>query len=139
MLDSAMKKEMQRLQKVKELNTEILSIRRSLSQPDLHQMERFTLEEKQGRLCERLKADTGLDTDLLDLDYEDKLYLAPQPMDGEWLPRNAVFAIVDLMVVMVGRPKGIFKECCKRIQSGLQLIHGTFLFLQRRLSSLYSF
>ncbi|KAF3323720.1 MAU2 chromatid cohesion factor [Carex littledalei] len=124
MLDSAMKMEMQRLQKVKEINSEILSIQRSLSQSDLHQMDRFTLEEKHGRLCEHLKAETGLDADLLDLDYEDKLYLAPQPMDGEWLPRNAVFAVVDLMVVMVGRPKGIFKECCKRIQSGLQLIHG---------------
>lgn len=62
-----------------------------------------------------------------DSNDDDKLVLAPPPMDGEWLPRNAVFALVDLMVLMVGRPKGIFKECGKRIQSGLRLIHGMLM------------
>ncbi|XP_020111906.1 uncharacterized protein LOC109726609, partial [Ananas comosus] len=64
-----------------------------------------------------------MSSDGWDSNDDDKLVLAPPPMDGEWLPRNAVFALVDLMVLMVGRPKGIFKECGKRIQSGLRLIH----------------
>ncbi|KAK9279503.1 hypothetical protein L1049_013182 [Liquidambar formosana] len=54
--------------------------------------------------------------------WEDRLELAPPPIDGEWLPKSAVYALVDLMVVVVGRPKGLFKECGKRIQSGLQAI-----------------
>ncbi|KAJ3670735.1 hypothetical protein LUZ60_008161 [Juncus effusus] len=127
-LDSAMKTETQRLQRVKQIHSELQSINQSLSRPDLHSTERFGLEEKRAGLADRLKAETGLESYPLDLDnYGEKLYLAPQPMDGEWLPRNAVFALVDLMVVMVGRPKGIFKECGKRIQSGLQLIHRELL------------
>lgn len=51
----------------------------------------------------------------------DKLELAPAPVDGEWLPSGAVYALVDLLAVMVARPKGVFKECRRRIQSGLQL------------------
>ncbi|XP_057536923.1 sister chromatid cohesion protein SCC4 isoform X1 [Amaranthus tricolor] len=52
----------------------------------------------------------------------DKIELAPYPIDGEWLPKSAVYALVDLMFVIFGRPKGHFKECLKRIQSGIQVI-----------------
>ncbi|KEH26290.1 TPR protein [Medicago truncatula] len=52
----------------------------------------------------------------------DKLQLAPPPIDGEWLPKSAVFALVDLIVVVFGRPKGNFKDCGKRIQSGMHII-----------------
>jgi len=54
--------------------------------------------------------------------WGDKLELAPPPIDGEWLPKSAVYALVELMVVIFGRPKGLFKECRKRIESGLQTI-----------------
>jgi MAternally-affected-uncoordination protein len=50
--------------------------------------------------------------------------LAPPPIDGEWLPKSAVYALVDLMVVIFGRPRGLFKECAKRIQSGMRAIQG---------------
>ncbi|KAL0436633.1 UNVERIFIED_CONTAM: Sister chromatid cohesion protein SCC4 [Sesamum radiatum] len=56
--------------------------------------------------------------------WPDKLELAPPPIDGEWLPKSAVYALVDLMVVVFSKPKGLFKECQKRIQSGLQTIQG---------------
>ena len=56
----------------------------------------------------------------------DKIELAPYPIDGEWLPKSAVYALVDLMFVIFGRPKGHFKECLKRIQSGIQVILGRF-------------
>ncbi|KAK6912324.1 Chromatid cohesion factor MAU2 [Dillenia turbinata] len=59
--------------------------------------------------------------------WRDKLDLAPPPIDGEWLPRAAVYVLVDLMVVIFGRPKGLFKECGKRIQSGLQSVQEELL------------
>ncbi|KAK0579594.1 hypothetical protein LWI29_028403 [Acer saccharum] len=52
----------------------------------------------------------------------DKLFLAPPPIDGEWLPKSAVYALVDLMAVIFGLPKGLFKDCAKQIQSGMQII-----------------
>ncbi|TXG46826.1 hypothetical protein EZV62_026120 [Acer yangbiense] len=52
----------------------------------------------------------------------DKLFLAPPPIDGEWLPKSAVYALVDLMAVIFGLLKGLFKDCAKRIQSGMQII-----------------
>ncbi|KAL0460381.1 UNVERIFIED_CONTAM: Sister chromatid cohesion protein SCC4 [Sesamum latifolium] len=61
--------------------------------------------------------------------WPDKLELAPPPIDGEWLPKSAVYALVDLMVVVFSRPKGLFKECQKRIQSGLQTIQGSWIWL----------
>lgn len=57
---------------------------------------------------------------------QDKLFLAPPPINGEWLPKSAVYALVDLMVIIFGRPKGNFKECDKRIQSGIHIIKGLF-------------
>ncbi|KAG4206668.1 hypothetical protein ERO13_A03G022700v2 [Gossypium hirsutum] len=53
---------------------------------------------------------------------QDKLFLAPPPINGEWLPKSAVYALVDLMIIIFGRPKGNFKECDKRIQSGIHII-----------------
>ncbi|KAF6146598.1 hypothetical protein GIB67_008884 [Kingdonia uniflora] len=54
--------------------------------------------------------------------WGDKLELAPAPIDGEWVPKAAIYALVDLMVVIFGRPKGLFKECGRRIQSGVHLV-----------------
>ncbi|XP_008777742.2 sister chromatid cohesion protein SCC4 isoform X1 [Phoenix dactylifera] len=123
-LDAAMKDNVQKVNVVKRLVGELDAVNRSLSQSNFQRRERLLLCEKQAQLQEQLKALTGLDSDhLSSWEFEDKLLLAPPPLDGEWLPRSAVFALVDLMVVMVGRPKGVFKECGRRIQSGLQLIH----------------
>ncbi|RZS21070.1 hypothetical protein BHM03_00053653 [Ensete ventricosum] len=110
-------------QHVKELIAELNSVNRSLFHSNLQRRDRLSLYEKQGQLQEQLRMATGVDSTNKLLDLDDKLLLAPPPMDGEWLPRGAVSALVDLMVVMLGRPKGVFKECGRRIQSGLQLIY----------------
>ena len=107
-----------------ELAYELRAVERTLGQPGLNERERSALSHKQRQLKAQLRASCGYDSLSDVLDYGDKLLLAPPPMHGEWLPRTAVFVLVDLMVVMVGRPKGIFKECGKRINSGLQLILG---------------
>lgn len=125
-LDTAVKSEMQRGQRIKDLGTELAAVERSLAQPMLKERERTAMAHKQRQLKTQLRARCGYDTVNDVLDYGDKLLLAPPPMHGEWLPRTAVFVLVDLMVVMVSRPKGIFRECGKRIQSGLQIIHGMF-------------
>ncbi|CAL9778278.1 unnamed protein product [Musa acuminata subsp. burmannicoides] len=122
-LDAAMKSEQQKVQHVKELIAELNSVNRSLFQSNLQRRDRLSLYEKQSQLQEQLRMATGVDSSNKLLDLDDKLLLAPPPMDGEWLPRGAVSALVDLMVVMLGRPKGVFKECGRRIQSGLQLIY----------------
>ncbi|WOL14418.1 hypothetical protein Cni_G23198 [Canna indica] len=122
-LDAAMKNEQQKVQYVKELLAELNSVNVSLSRSNLQRRDRLALYEKQGQIQEQLRMATGVDSTNNLLDFDDKLLLAPPPMDGEWLPRGAVFALVDLIVVMLGRPKGVFKECGKRIQSGLQLIY----------------
>ncbi|KAM3366900.1 hypothetical protein ACQJBY_015908 [Aegilops geniculata] len=122
-LDTAVKSEMERGRRIKELGTELSAVEGTLAQTMLKERERVALAHKQGQLRAQLQALCGYDTLKDVLDYGDKLLLAPPPMHGEWLPRTAVFVLVDLMVVMVSRPKGIFKECGKRIHSGLQLIH----------------
>ncbi|XP_048557105.1 sister chromatid cohesion protein SCC4 [Triticum urartu] len=122
-LDTAVKSEMERGRHIKELGTELSAVEGTLAQTMLKERERVALAHKQGQLRAQLQALCGYDTLKDVLDYGDKLLLAPPPMHGEWLPRTAVFVLVDLMVVMVSRPKGIFKECGKRIHSGLQLIH----------------
>lgn len=122
-LDTAVKNEMERGRRIKELGTELSAVEGTLAQTMLKERERVALAHKQGQLRAQLQALCGYDTLSDVLDYGDKLLLAPPPMHGEWLPRTAVFVLVDLMVVMVSRPKGIFKECGKRIHSGLQLIH----------------
>ncbi|OVA02200.1 Cohesin loading factor [Macleaya cordata] len=130
-LDEAMKNEVEQMQQIKKLTSELNAINQSLSQSDPHNKERLALYEKQTQMQEQLRrvtCSTGMES--LESSYlgnarqhwGDKLELAPPPIDGEWLPRSAVYALVDLMVVIFGRPKGLFKECGKRIKSGLHVI-----------------
>ncbi|CAL5028109.1 unnamed protein product [Urochloa decumbens] len=122
-LDTAAKSERQRGQSIKELANNLGKVERMLGQPGLKEREWSALSHKQKQLKAQLRELCGFDKLSDVLDYGDKLLLAPPPMHGEWLPRTAVFVLVDLMVVMVGRPKGIFRECGKRIDSGLRNIH----------------
>ncbi|XP_059429670.1 sister chromatid cohesion protein SCC4 [Corylus avellana] len=132
-LDAAMKADLQQTRHVQELSEELNALNQSLSRSDLHYRDRSALSEKQARLQERLKSMTRLtSTGKHYLEpahfgnvrgtWEDKLELAPPPIDGEWLPKSAIYALVDLMVVIFGRPKGLFKECGKRIQTGMYTI-----------------
>ncbi|OIW02622.1 hypothetical protein TanjilG_24073 [Lupinus angustifolius] len=132
-LDAAMKADMQQMQKVQELIMELDALDQSLSRSDLHYRERAALSEKQAMIQKQLRNINGLSSvgqETLEPVYfgnvtkkpGDKLQLGPPPIDGEWLPRSAVYALVDLIVVIFGRPKGLFKECGKRIQSGMRLI-----------------
>ncbi|XP_059659915.1 sister chromatid cohesion protein SCC4 [Cornus florida] len=131
-LDGAMKADLQQMRHVQELTKELNALNQSLSQSDLHYRDRSALSKKQAQLEEQL-SNTRLSAARKDSleptysgnvrqDWVDKLGLAPHPMDGEWLPKNAVYALVELMVVIFQRPKGLFKECGRRIQSGLQTI-----------------
>ncbi|XP_044484288.1 sister chromatid cohesion protein SCC4 isoform X2 [Mangifera indica] len=133
-LDAAMKADMQKMQAVEQLVGELDALNQSLSRPDLPLRERLALSGRQAQLQMHLRSITessfvtGKDT--LEPAYfgnarqapGDKLTLAPAPINGEWLPKSAVYALVDLMVVILGRPKGNFKECAKRIQSGIHTI-----------------
>ncbi|XP_027333798.1 sister chromatid cohesion protein SCC4 isoform X2 [Abrus precatorius] len=132
-LDAAMKADMQRTQHIQELVKELNALDQSLSRSDLHYRDRVALSEKQTMIQEQLKNMNGLSSigrESLQPVYfgnvrraiGDKLQLAPPPIDGEWLPKSAVYALVDLIVVIFGRPKGLFKECAKRIQSGMRVI-----------------
>lgn len=131
-LDAAMKSNMQREQHIKELITELDVINKHISRTDLQHKETLALYEKQRQLHEQLNVSFGkVDLELPSLEnasqmWGDKLELAPPPIDGEWLPKSAVYALIDLMVVIFGRPKGLFKECGRRIQSGLHVIQGEF-------------
>ncbi|KAK4408761.1 Sister chromatid cohesion protein SCC4 [Sesamum angolense] len=137
-LDAAMKFDMERMQHIRELTNELDVLNHSLSRSDLNYKDRTALAEKQSKLEERLSNYTGMNlTGKASLEpayfgnvkraWPDKLELAPPPIDGEWLPKSAVYALVDLMVVVFSRPKGLFKECQKRIQSGLQTIQEELL------------
>ncbi|KAJ8560839.1 hypothetical protein K7X08_022699 [Anisodus acutangulus] len=129
-LDAAMKSDLQRRQQIKELTKELDAVNESLSRSDLNYIDRSALSGKQAHLEEQLNNLTGNDKEFSEPIYfgsarrtwEDKLELAPPPIDGEWLPKGAIYALVDLTVVVFNRPKGLFKECLKRIQSGLQTI-----------------
>ncbi|KAF3454772.1 hypothetical protein FNV43_RR05220 [Rhamnella rubrinervis] len=133
-LDTAMKADMQQTQHIQELTKELDALNQSLSRSDLHYRDRSALSEKQALLQERLRSMTRFNSSTGNESLEpayfgnmrrtcgDKLELAPPPIDGEWLPKSAVYALVDLMVVIFGRPKGLFKECGKRIQSGMHII-----------------
>ncbi|KAL2317341.1 hypothetical protein Fmac_031217 [Flemingia macrophylla] len=134
-LDAAMKVDMQQTQRIQELVKELNALDQSLSRSDLHYRERTALSKKQKMIQEQLQNMTGLSStgqESLQPVYfgnvrrtiGDKLQLAPPPIDGEWLPKSAVYALVDLIVVVFGRPKGLFKECTKRIQSGMHTIQG---------------
>ena len=63
---------------------------------------------------------------LLKGNFTTTLELGSAPLGGEWLPRAAVSVLVDLMAVMCARPKGIFKECDKRLTAGLTCAQGSF-------------
>ncbi|KAL3719873.1 hypothetical protein ACJRO7_004800 [Eucalyptus globulus] len=130
-LDNAMKADSEKSQSIRELTRELDALDQRLSQPDLHSRDKSVLSKKQAQLQEQLKSMTfGNLPGPLEPDqyvnikqlWGDKLELAPPPMNGEWLPRNAVYALVDLMVVVSGRPKGLFKECSKRIESGMLIV-----------------
>ncbi|KAK7372255.1 hypothetical protein VNO80_05630 [Phaseolus coccineus] len=132
-LDAAMKFDMQQTQHIQELVKELDVLDQSLSRSDLHYRDRTALSRKQTMIKEQLSSMTGLNLigqESLQPVYfgnvrrtiGDKLQLAPPPIDGEWLPKSAVYALVDLIVVVFGRPKGLFKECAKRIQSGMHII-----------------
>ncbi|ESW13988.1 hypothetical protein PHAVU_008G243600 [Phaseolus vulgaris] len=132
-LDAAMKFDMQQTQHIQELVKELDVLDQSLSRSDLHYRDRTALSRKQTMIKEQLSSMTGLNLigqETLQPVYfgnvrrtiGDKLQLAPPPIDGEWLPKSAVYALVDLIVVVFGRPKGLFKECAKRIQSGMHII-----------------
>lgn len=135
-----MKADLQQTQHIQELTKEIDALNQSLSRSDLHYRDRSALSEKQALLQERLSSMTRFSNSSSKESLEpasfgnvrrtsgDKLELAPPPIDGEWLPKSAVYALVDLMVVIFGRPKGLFKECGKRIQSGMHTIQGGFFF-----------
>jgi len=58
------------------------------------------------------------------LNKADKLPLGPAPLDEEWLPKAAVMILVDLMVVICSRPKGMFKDCYIRINAGIDRAKG---------------
>ncbi|KAG9158384.1 hypothetical protein Leryth_013131 [Lithospermum erythrorhizon] len=69
----------------------------------------------------------------------ERLELAPPPIDGEWLPKSAIYALVDLIVVVCSRPKGLFKECVKRIDQELvamDLTRSEFLEAQEALAQM---
>ncbi|XP_021849729.2 sister chromatid cohesion protein SCC4 isoform X1 [Spinacia oleracea] len=132
-LDAAMKADLQKTEHVQKLTSELNTINQTLSDPAMKQRDCSMLIEKRALLKQQLVTITTSNsvaqgyTDSTSVEYErrlsaDKLELAPYPIDGEWLPKNAVYALVDLTVVMFGRPKGHFKECTKRIQSGTQVI-----------------
>lgn len=142
-LDAAMKTDLQQMQHIRELIKEIDALNQSLTRSDLPRRERSALSEKQSQLQDRLTSLTGFSNpsgrETLDpayfgnmkRTYVDKLILAPSPIDGEWLPKSAIYALVDLMVVIFGRPKGNFKECGNRIESGMHTIKGCFILLRK--------
>ncbi|KAM7258500.1 hypothetical protein ACFE04_014241 [Oxalis oulophora] len=76
--------------------------------------ERVKLSGRHTRLQERLQS--------INQSTSDKLVLAPPPIDGEWLPKSAVYSLVDLMVIVLGRPTGQFRLCTERFHTGINLI-----------------
>ncbi|MFS7987186.1 putative tetratricopeptide-like helical domain superfamily, chromatid cohesion factor MAU2 [Helianthus anomalus] len=132
-LDAAMKTDLEKVQHARELIEELNIVNEGVSQSDLPHRDRATLSSRRIQLEVEISNLLGpgfMGQDVLEpayfgnvkRDLGDKLELAPHPIDGEWLPKSAVYALVDLMVVIFGRPKGLFKDCAKRIQSGLNTI-----------------
>ncbi|KAK3039861.1 hypothetical protein RJ639_028254, partial [Escallonia herrerae] len=132
-LEAAKKADLQQMHHIQELTKELSGVNLDLSRSDLNYRDRSSLTGKQAQLEEQISSITGLSStgkEHLELAYfgnvrrawGDKLDLAPPPIDGEWLPISAVYALVDLMVVVFGRPKGLFRECGKRIQSGMLML-----------------
>ncbi|GAV58591.1 TPR_2 domain-containing protein/Cohesin_load domain-containing protein [Cephalotus follicularis] len=132
-LDAAMKADMQQTREKQQLTNELDALNQSLSRPNLPSRERAALSARHAQLQDRLKSVSNPSfkgKDSLEPAYfgnarralPDKLVLAPSPIDGEWLPKGAVYALIDLMVIIFGRPKGLFRDCAKRFQSGMHLI-----------------
>ncbi|GLT45154.1 hypothetical protein SLA2020_190070 [Shorea laevis] len=132
-LDNAVKADSQKMREVQQLTNELNALNQSLSRSDLPSRERSALIARQAQLRERIgnmtmSSSVGKETSesaflgTIRQVWEDKIVMAPAPMNGEWLPKSAVYALVDLMVVIFGRPKGNFKECENRIQSGMNII-----------------
>lgn len=146
-LEAAMKVDRQQSQHIHDVKNELNALNQTLARSDLHHRDRAALSGKHALLQEQLRNMTSstpsVGSDSLEPAYfgnvrrelGDKLVLAPPPINGEWLPKSAVYALVDLMGVILGRPKGNFKECGKRIQSGMQTIHGNS-FLQLNYSTI---
>lgn len=132
-----MKSDLQRMQQIRDLTNELEALNQTLSRSDLNYKDRSALADKQTKLEQQLSnyiGETSTGKATLEPAYfgnvkrawAEKLELAPPPIDGEWLPKSAAYALVDLMVVVFNRPKGLFKECQKRIESGVQIIQGWF-------------
>jgi len=129
-----MKADTQQVERVQDLTNELNALNQSLSQPDMKYGDRQVLSEKRAQIEQQLRyisasSPIGQAMDSAYIGHEkkpcaDRLELAPFPIDGDWLPKSAVYALVDLTVVIFGRPKGLFKECARRIQTGIQTIQG---------------
>ncbi|KAJ4829815.1 hypothetical protein Tsubulata_025325 [Turnera subulata] len=141
-IKASIKADSHRTRDVHRLTNELNALNQSLSRPDLPHRDRSLLSSKHANVQRHLSSLTRSSPSSADQSLEpaffgnmnrasqDKLLLAPSPIDGEWLPKSAVYALVDLMVVLFGRPKGNFKECAKRIQSGMQIIQAELLKLE---------
>ncbi|KAL8172072.1 hypothetical protein V2J09_023876 [Rumex salicifolius] len=105
-LDAAVKDDMERIDDIQRLTDELNVLDQTLLSSDLNSRSRSELLKKQVQLQDQIRSLTGNSTclGLLDSSYNgrvpslDKLQLAPAPIDGEWLPRTAVYALVDLVV-----------------------------------------
>lgn len=117
-----MKEDQKMVSQVKELIEQLNNVNQRLVELKLQGKSDPALRLNQDVLHEQLRAATGIDSMEEMLGFEDKILLGSPPLDGEWLPRSAVYALVDLVIVLQGRPKGVFKDCGKRIQSGMKLI-----------------
>nr|ATG71237.1 tetratricopeptide repeat (TPR)-like superfamily protein [Cupressus sempervirens] len=133
-LDAALQYDMQQTERFKELSKELKSVENTLSRSSLQEKKRSELSEKQKKLQEELRE---VQKSKMDHNgqfaepssfgnprsiWKEKLELGPPPLNGEWLPKSAVYVLVDLMAVLYMRPKGTFKECIKRIESGMSCI-----------------
>ncbi|GAA0181223.1 hypothetical protein LIER_30218 [Lithospermum erythrorhizon] len=132
-LDAAMKSDLQRTRHIQDLVTELGTLTQSLTRPELNFNERSALSERKCHVEEELNNCTGGSSagreslgpayfGNVKRTWIERLELAPPPIDGEWLPKSAIYALVGLIVVVCSRPKGLFKECVKRIQSGVETI-----------------
>lgn len=138
-LDQAMNAHSHKMEEIQQLLDELTSLNHSLSRYDLPSRERSALSARQSQLQDRVNAlspssttDNSLEPAYFgsaDRSRTERLLLSPSPIDGEWLPKSAINALVHLMVVISGRPKGLFKECSKRIETGMQIIEGCSIIL----------
>lgn len=153
-LDAAIKQDTNNMSQLHELTLELNALNQSLSRSDIPSREWSALSVRHARLQGQLTSmntatisSTSAGNGSLEPTYfgntrralQDKLLLAPPPINGEWLPKSAVYALVDLIFIIFSRPKGNFKECDKRIQSGMHIIEGLFLKLEPHSFSFFLF